>query len=79
VTELYVVTTVNCPHCGQKVDGYNWNREHRTHSIDSREINVGKYEAPHNTPYCGQTMAEHTVEAFDVPEGCLFGWDEKGM
>lgn len=81
MTELYVVTTVNCPQCGKKVDGFNWNRVHRTHlqSTFKKNINVGKYEAPHNTPSCGMTMAEYTTEAFDVPEGCLFGWDEKGM
>lgn len=74
-TELYVVKTTDCSKCGREVYGCNYGKK-MGYGLGAKEINVGKYTAPHNTPDCGFANAEITTEAFDVPCGCLFGWDE---
>ena len=75
-TELYVVITKDCSVCGKKVDGFNYGRKMGYDYAKAKDIHTGKYVAPHNTIHCGFANAEITTEAFDVPNGCLFGWDE---
>lgn len=78
VTELYLMTTTDCPVCGWKVECHCLGKMFGGFGarLKAKDINTGVRRQQHLGCF-GVMDAEVRTEAFDVPEGCLFAWREE--